>query len=141
MTRELRAVHVLTMNGRESFDALSAADRAQLTAAGKAILGETSLEATFAWLEREEMALHKVQLVRGDEPLADLWINAALDDGALFEPGTPKPNGIVISQEHVGDTTSSRKELCAEVDAALRRWRAARFEGDPSVFDADLWQS
>jgi hypothetical protein len=137
---ELRVAYVLTMNGRASFDSLSAADRAQLAAAAKAIFGEESLDACYAWLEGEEMALHKLKLVRGDTTEHDVWINAALDDGALFEPGTPKPSGIGISQERVSDMVSSRQDLCAEVEAALRNWRLERLAGDPSVFDRDLWQ-
>jgi hypothetical protein len=134
---ELRVEYVLTMNGRAAFDALSAADRAQLTAAGKAILGEASLEAAYAWLEREEMALHKLRLLRGDAVEHDVWINAAMDDGALFDPGTPNASGIVISQECVSDTLHSRDALCAEVEGVLRAWRLAP---ELSAADVDLWQ-
>jgi hypothetical protein len=134
---ELRVVYVLTMNGRVSFDALSPADRAQLTAAGKAILGEETLEAAYQWLEREEMALHKLQLVRGDTVEHDVWINAALDDGALLEPGQPKATGITISQGCVSDTIGSRTALCAEAEAVIGKWRLAP---ELSAADVDLWQ-
>jgi hypothetical protein len=126
------------MNGRATFDALSPEDRAQLAVAGKEILGEESLEAAYAWLEREEMALHKLRLLRGDTVEHDVWINAAMDDGALFEPGTPKANGIVVSQECVSDKTRARREeLCAEVEHVLRAWRCPPELGDGDVM---LWQ-
>jgi hypothetical protein len=135
--QKLRVVYVLTMNGRAALDALSPGDRDQLTVAGKEILGEASLEATYAWLEREEMALHKLQLARGEVIEHDVWINASMDDGALFEPGAPKASGIGISQECVTDMVSSRTELCAEVEAALRGWKLAP---ELSAADVDLWQ-
>jgi hypothetical protein len=135
----LRVVYVLTMNGPRAFEALSAADRAQLAATGKVVLGIDGLDETFAWLEREEMAFHKLRLVRGDTVEHDVWINASMDDGAVFMPETPEPNGLTISQESVSDGRGSRVELCAEVEAVLRAWRWPN-QRTADETEVDLWQ-
>lgn len=121
--RGLTTRYGLLLDSRASFDRLSPADRAQLAVAGRLICGEADLDAAFAWFEREEMSLFKLHLYRGDAVEWDVWINTAMDDGAVFEPGTPKENGIGISQMNVHDMEDDRAPLCAEIDAALRGFK------------------
>jgi hypothetical protein len=119
----LTARYGLLLDSRAAFDRLSPTDRAQLAIAGRLICAEADLEAAFAWLEREEMSLFKLQLGRGEAIEWDVWINTAMDDGAVFAPGSPDECGIGISQMDVYDMEEHRDALCAEIDAALRGFR------------------
>jgi hypothetical protein len=120
---DLRVEHVLTMNGRAVFDALSSLERAQLTAVLTSAFGHPSLDAGFAFLETEGMSLYKLRLVRGDAVAWEVWIDGAMDDGAVFAPGAPEPSGIGISQESVHDMIARRVEAVAEIQRALDAFR------------------
>jgi hypothetical protein len=119
----LTARYGLLLDSRAAFDRLSPTDRAQLAIAGRLICGEADVDAAFAWLEREEMSLFKLQLGRGEAIEWDVWINTAMDDGAVFAPGSTDESGIGISQMDVYDMEEHRDALCAEIDAALRGFK------------------
>jgi hypothetical protein len=122
----LRVVHVLTMNGRAAFDALSPVDRAQLEHVFTHAFGHASLEAGYEAHKTEGSSLYKLRLVRGDAVEWDVWIDCAMDNGAVFAPGTRTANGLGISGECVSDMTGRRGELVAETQRALDGYRGSQ---------------
>ncbi len=111
------------MNSRRAFDALSPGDRAQLAAAFKAAFGHTSMAVGYAYHEKEGVSLYKLQLVKAGAVLWDVWIDVAMDNGAVFHPTTERPNGIGVSQEEVYDMEASRDDLVLEIQRALDGFR------------------
>lgn len=117
----LRASVVLTVAARADVDALSPLDRQQFAALGPELVGPAgaTVDGFVAWLAREQMALHKIRLARDGAAVFDVWINAVMDDGVVFDADSAALTGIGISQTEVSDTTEDRDALCAEIQAAL----------------------
>ncbi len=119
----LRVRHVLTLNSRAAFDALTPSDRAQLSAAFKMAFGHPSFAAAYAFHEKERISLYKLQLARAEAVVWDVWIDVAMDNGAVFQPTTETPNGIGVSGEEVYDMEGSRDDLVTEIQRALDGFR------------------
>jgi hypothetical protein len=117
----LEVSHVLTLNSRAAYDALSAGDRAQFGALASSF-GQKDAAAMFAWCAKEGMGFFKLALLRGGAPAWEVWINTAMDDGLVFAPGADTSAQFGISQGGVEDIEDGRRSECTAIERALGRF-------------------
>jgi hypothetical protein len=115
---------LLTLNSEADGEKLSKNDRQQVMAVVPGLFGGTrpaSFERAIEALAGEEMGLYKLRLTRDGKAEWDLWINTLKDDGIVFPPDSPEPNGLGISQQRVHDSTEHRDAICEEISEAVYR--------------------
>jgi hypothetical protein len=106
-------------------EALTTAQRAQLTSAAPGLLGAKTIAKLFSAL-REDESVVSVRIDVNGAPRWDGWLLGALEDGVFFEHGSARPSGLAMSQGGVHDETGDRVADVALLTAAMKTLRMPR---------------
>ncbi len=125
-TATLTAKLDVELTSRAQLEKLTPAQHAQLAAASKELCGKKGLTALMRWCDAEGQGLAHVVVHAARAVQYEAWLTASLEDGAFFDAGETKLNGLTVSQGEVSASVAAREPQVPALHDAMSKLRVPR---------------